>query len=127
MKKINEIIDYIEYNLMDDIEREIKIYPKEDLEHVFNYVIYQNKEIRDDFLFYIIFTPYTDFILKVIDSYIGKYPLEGYELKKATFYLDINPNKTLEICNNIEIKYKNKKKILEKIEHLKEWVYKNNN
>ena len=110
---------------MYDIENEkIKIYSKEDLETAFDYITYLDKETRDDFLFYIIFTPYEDFILEVMDTLIKKYPLEGYEIKKAAHYLDSNPKKTLEICEKMKGKYKGNERLLEEIKHLEEWISK---
>ena len=129
---ISEVLNYIDNNLMDDIHdygdgvegASIKIFPLEDLKQTYDYVLDLDKETRDDYLLYLCFTPYKDFELKVIEEFIEKYPFDGYEENKAAYFLDIDPNKTLEICESIKDKYKDNYRILKRIKHLEQCVNK---
>ena len=123
-KSIKNLLDYVEENLMEDLTtgKDARIFPIKDIELTLDYVIDFDKELRDNYLFYLSFTPYKDFELQAIETLINKYPLDGYEAKKAAYYIENDPKKSLEICKAIKEKYKNDNETSIFIQKVEEWA-----
>ena len=123
---INKVLDYIEGHLMEDLTEkgDFTLFSEEEIEFTYNYVKDMDEELIQEFIFYLVFVPYNDLKERIYDELINKYPNRGYEIDKAFYYIDQNPNKSLEMCIELEKKYNYNYELLKRINDIRKLIEK---